>query len=604
MHDLTFARSDARWERRRRRLRRALAFLTFLGICSTAVYFATRGTTTSPVPLPLAAGPTGVSGPRGLGAAASEASTTVMAKAATLADELKHVNEIINVKAANEAKPQIAAKPLAPAEPLAVAAPAEALEQPAPSAPAPAPAPVPRPVVADRAASASAAALDAGAQARARLAIAPQKSDHTRESEEAESALPPKALRIDPRMIPHPPVQDRLPSRPRPLASLTAAVAAEPSIAVPALDLTKAVRRGDHLVVASGLGEAMLTLIPDVHEHVSALLAKYDVPNGAFAAVEPATGKVLALGSFSRADPRGKPFALRNVAPAASIFKLVTAGALLDNSTMDPDKPMCFHGGKRRIYERHLRDSGRDGRCVDLPAAVAWSLNVPVAKLAVKYLTPASLVRTCEAFGFNVPMPFDLELEPSYVRIPDDLLGFGRAAAGFGDVRLSALHGALLAGAVANGGTLMRPYIVESVRDAAGQVVRQGGPEVLGIALTPAAARRVGRMMALATTEGTGRRHLKRRGYRFLGDIDVPGKTGSLFVYDPFMDYSWFVGYAPAKNPQIAFAAVIGNTPIWHIKSGFLAIEGLRRFFKVELKNHKPPRAIGRRRVKRYRRRG
>src|SRR5207237_7509779 len=115
--------------------------------------------------------------------------------------------------------------------------------------------------------------------------------------------------------------------------------------------------------------------------------------------------------------------------------------------------------------------------------------------------------------------------------------GFGRAAAGFGDTRFSALHAALVAGAIANGGQLLRPWVVEEVRDARGAVVRRGAPEVLSIALSPASAKRVADMMLLATTEGTGRRHLRRRP---LGEIQVPGKTGSLFVHDPFMDYSWF----------------------------------------------------------------
>jgi cell division protein FtsI/penicillin-binding protein 2 len=375
-------------------------------------------------------------------------------------------------------------------------------------------------------------------------------------------------------------------------AVVPAAKAAAPS----SLDLDRASLRGDRLVVPSPEGEAMLTLVPRMQQHVAELLKRYDVPQGAFAAIEPATGRVLALASFSAIDPKAKPFALRSVAPAASIFKLVTAGSLLDQSALDPQETVCFRGGKRRLYKENLQDSRRDGRCTNLSRAVAWSLNAPIAKMALKHLTPAALVAAAEGFGFNIKIPFEVELEPSSAKIPTDMVGFGRAAAGFGDVRLSALHAALLSGAVANGGQLLRPYVVEEVHDAKGALLRRGEPEVLSIALSPPIAKRVGNMMLLATTEGTGRRHLQRGRSRHLGEILVPGKTGSLAVHDPFMDYSWFVGYAPAEDPKVAFAAVVGNKPLWHIKSGYVAIEGLRKFFKVESTRHRPPRASGPRR--------
>src|SRR5207237_5814860 len=102
-------------------------------------------------------------------------------------------------------------------------------------------------------------------------------------------------------------------------------------------------------------------------------------------------GRVLALVSFSAGKANARPFALRAIAPAASIFKLVTAGALLELSPIDPTKQVCFHGGKRRLFAWNLEDSRRDRRCADLPSAVAWSLNAPIAKMAVRNLSPPAL---------------------------------------------------------------------------------------------------------------------------------------------------------------------------------------------------------------------
>ena len=550
MNDLSFARSDVRHACRRRRTRQALGAALFVVVAGGLALLASRGGG----PSPLQAGQ------------AKAAPPTAPLDALAIAPTRLAPPPRLEV----EPPPELAAPPRQAQSP-------DAGTTPVASAPAAPPTLVAPSGVAPSGVAAPVASLGRPAASR------------------PEHALRMPAVRplepVDADMIPNPPRADRLVAAPKPPARLKRALT-ESSQPSSLLDVRRAVRKGEVMVAQTAEGEATLTLVPRMQQHLMQLLAKYEVPNGAFVAIEPATGRVLALASYSRAHPKGLPFALRGVAPAASIFKLVTAAALLEGSGLDPVEKTCFRGGRRRLYERHLREKLSGGRCVDLAAAVAWSLNVPVAKMAVSHMKPDVLISAAESFGFNRVIPFELGGEPSYARIPQDTLGFGRAAAGFGDVRMSALHGALLAGAIANGGQLMRPYVIEETKAADGRVVRKGAPEILGVAASPAVAARVARMMALATTLGTGRRHLKRRGRRFLGDVDVPGKTGSLFVYDPFMDYSWFVGFAPAKNPRIAFAAVVGNTPIWHIKSGFLAIEGLRRFFNAEVKAHKPPRAL------------
>jgi hypothetical protein len=548
VHDLTFARSQARFERRRRRLRRALTFVGFVAVCGVATYFAFRGGAS---PLAASAASTGEpQRPRAVDALA------VVSPAPPSSSPKEPTAYVASRKNTAIATPE---PPLDPAQAARAKVPETTL-------PTPPPAPKAEPT----------AQAPAAAPAKVR-------------------PLEP----IDDDMIPNPPKADRLASAPRPLRVLDAARSAARALAVPGLDLRRAQKRGERLVAPASGGEAVLTLLPDLQAHALSVLERHEVPNGAFVAIEPSTGKVLALASYSRVDPRGTPFALRGIAPAASIFKLVSAAALLEASPMEPDARACFRGGLRRIYKRHLQASNGNGRCVDLARAVAWSYNAPIAKMAVRHLEPDALTAVAEAFGFNTAMPFDVALEPSYARIPSDALGFGRSAAGFGDVRMSALHGALLAAAIANGGQLMRPFVVEELRGADGAPVKRRAPEVLGVAVSPRTAERIAEMMKLATTQGTGRRHLARRGRRFLGDIAVPGKTGSLFVYNPFMDYSWFVGFAPAENPKIAFASVVGNTPIWHIKSGYLAIEALRKFFGVEAKGHKPPRALRRRKRRR-----
>jgi cell division protein FtsI/penicillin-binding protein 2 len=86
-------------------------------------------------------------------------------------------------------------------------------------------------------------------------------------------------------------------------------------------------------------------------------------------------------------------------------------------------------------------------------------------------------------------------------------------------------------------------------------------------------------MMKNTVTSGTATSSFRERGRRVLGDIEVAGKTGSLSNHQkPFKDYSWFVGFAPADDPQIAVAAVVVNGLKWTIHAPYVAREAFRSY--------------------------
>ena len=88
-----------------------------------------------------------------------------------------------------------------------------------------------------------------------------------------------------------------------------------------------------------------------------------------------------------------------------------------------------------------------------------------------------------------------------------------------------------------------------------------------------------------SNTEGTARKVFGRDRWNRrspLNDVAVAGKTGSLSDREPFRDYSWFVGFAPADNPQIAVSAVVVNERLWRIKAPFVAREALLAYFASE----------------------
>jgi cell division protein FtsI/penicillin-binding protein 2 len=359
-----------------------------------------------------------------------------------------------------------------------------------------------------------------------------------------------------------------------PLAVATLAPGAEAPVAIGEPRLDAALGRW---VAPLGAGRAILTIDAALQARLTRALETYRVPWGATVLLEPATGRVLALAEHSRAEPERRGLALAALAPAASIFKIVTAAALLEQG-VGPGGEVCYHGGKRRLQPGLLRDDPRrDRRCLSLSAAFGHSANVVFAKLADRDLDPPLLRAAAERFLFNVPVPFPREVEVSTAEIPADPFDVANTAAGFGAVKLSALHAALLAAIVANRGVVVPPVLVEEV---------EGGP--LPPAATPwravdeEVAAALGDMMRETVVSGTARKVFRRVASSLRG-VPVAGKTGSLADASPYRDYSWFVGYAPADRPTVAVATVVVNDRLWHARAPTVAKEALEAYFATRV---------------------
>jgi len=307
---------------------------------------------------------------------------------------------------------------------------------------------------------------------------------------------------------------------------------------------------------------AMRTLTVDaqLQERLVRILRDYQTPYAAVVVLEPATGKVLAMAEHSARDPKMRGLTTKAIYPAASIFKIVTASALLDAGVKPADSE-CFHGGKRRISEKLLTDSGRDQTCYSLETALAKSANVVFAKMTQKHLTQEQLKARAGEFFFNRPIAFPIPTDPSLASIPEDPLGLANAGSGFGDVFLSPLHAAGIAAIAANGGMWRPPVLFEGESGEATQVISRDNAETLA------------RMMADTIVEGTARRIFRQRGFQIEG---AAGKTGCLADHNPYRDYSWFVGFAPIAGPEVAVAAVVVNDQKWRIRGTWLGREALR----------------------------
>ncbi len=342
------------------------------------------------------------------------------------------------------------------------------------------------------------------------------------------------------------------------------------------ITLDKAVLRKDRYEVPLYDGsKAILTLDPALQKAAEAVLVRAKAPVGAIVVMAP-DGRILALAG-RRNEPKtiehAWDAALSVWAPAASIFKLVTASALVADG-VDPKAKVCYHGGLRSVDATNLEDNpSRDNECADLALGVAKSQNAVLAKLTHKHLDKDELAATAAAFGFDTAPTFALDVEANRFELPDAPLEFARVASGFWSTELSPLGGALVANVIATGGMRVTPRIVEEIAAADGSV-RKVVSVPAERAITEKTADAVAEMMVAACELGSARKGFRdERGRRVLPeDLEVAGKTGSLSRTDPsYLAYSWFVGFAPADRPKVAISVLLGNGEKWHLKASTAA---------------------------------
>ncbi|QKW11143.1 penicillin-binding protein 2 [Streptomyces sp. NA04227] len=306
-----------------------------------------------------------------------------------------------------------------------------------------------------------------------------------------------------------------------------------------------------------------------------------DGRKGAVAALDPTTGRILALVSSPSYDPDllsgtdasvarawerlnadpDKPMlnrAIRQTYPPGSTFKVVTAAAALDAGRVrDLDAPTRSPDPYRLPgTDRWLSNEAKGCRDASLRDAFTWSCNTVFAKLGVRTGLKA-MVRAAERFGFNdaglripsavTPSTFDTEMDASQLAM---------SSIGQFDTRATPLQMATLAGAVATGGVIRPPYLVDKVTTRDGRTVRTGGGAGgTRQAMSPSTAAKLRSLMTGVVDEGSGRRA------RIPG-VRVGGKTGTAQhgVDNSGTPYAWFISWAKRPDdsrPKVAVAVVV-----------------------------------------------
>ncbi len=349
------------------------------------------------------------------------------------------------------------------------------------------------------------------------------------------------------------------------------------------LDLSKARIQKDRVVVSLRNGElAELTLDAKLQRAALEPMKRHRVPEAGVVMMDVKTGEVLVYASSVHGRD---PFDVnaRAEAPAASVFKIVTGAALIEKAGLTPKTKQCYRGGRSRIRAAELReDARRDNLCASLDQAMGRSINVIFARLAKKHLSPSDLRTMGGALGFGAPVPFVVPNEAPLIDIPSEPVEFARTAAGFWHTSLSPLAGASMVQAVANDGLALKPRIVRKTFRGDRLTWRSDGePRILRRAMQQKTARALTKMMVKTVSSGTGRKSFRdKRGRAYIPGVKIAGKTGTLTRHKEKRLYTWFVGFAPADDPQVAIAALVVNKPLWHIKAPYLARKVLQAHFE------------------------
>ena len=308
---------------------------------------------------------------------------------------------------------------------------------------------------------------------------------------------------------------------------------------------------------------------------------------GAAVALDPQTGKVLVWASQPTYDPNLVEGHFRQIqritapcTPAAplldrvsqglfipgSTFKVVTAAAALDSGKVTPttsftDRGYCIEYGKKVL--NFADQSGPEVfGTVTFSEALQHSINAVFCEVG-KELGVRAVLDKAKDFGFYEKPPVELpsdEISASGLYVDGHLydpkdpnaVDPGRLAFGQERLQTTPLQMALVAAGVANGGTIMRPTLVDRIVSPKGKVIQRTQPDTWKEAMKPQTAAELTAMMTAVVEAGTGTAAQ-------IPGVQVAGKTGTAETGRAGENDTWFIAFAPADNPRVAVAVALSN---------------------------------------------
>ncbi len=315
------------------------------------------------------------------------------------------------------------------------------------------------------------------------------------------------------------------------------------------------------------MGDTVVSTL-DANLQVTAYNALGD-RRGAVVAIEPSTGKIRAMVSKPDFNPNTLAqdwdtlvndetnSSLLNRAtmgqyPPGSTFKIVTAlDYFRTNGTFEGYSYLCE--GSITVGEHTIKcyNSTVHGQ-QDFYSAFANSCNCAFADMGVD-LGGASLKQTSEDLLFNQELPYTSYKESSFSLDGDSPTPLiMQTSIGQGNTLVSPLHMGLITCTIANGGVLMRPYLIDRIENSTGDLVKETEPVAYKRLISTNEANLLGKLMKNVVDYGTASA-LSGRGYT------AAGKTGSAEFDEYGSSHSWFIGYSNVDDPDLAVAIIVEN---------------------------------------------
>lgn len=307
--------------------------------------------------------------------------------------------------------------------------------------------------------------------------------------------------------------------------------------------------------------------------------------NGAVTVIEPSTGRILAVVSKPSFDPNnidevweyihseegnGSTImlnrALQGLYAPGSTFKIVTALEYIrENPDIDKYSYICEGTDIFRGVEIGCSDGHVHGE-VDLKDSVAYSCNTSFANIGLS-LDKASFRNTAEELLFNKELPVDLETSKSSFIIDGDSPAdaIPQTAIGQGDTTITPIHNAMIMCAIANGGILKKPYLVDSIKNADGALVKKIKSSETKELMSYKESETLIDMLTAVCSYGTASYYFSDT------DYSVAGKTGTA-EYDNYGNCnSWFVGFSNVDDPDIVVSVVVEDYTQNQISGSYVA---------------------------------
>ncbi len=295
-----------------------------------------------------------------------------------------------------------------------------------------------------------------------------------------------------------------------------------------------------------------------VDEELAAGVQKTKAESGTAVFMDPSTGEVLTIANYPSFNPSdyqkyqladARDRSITDVFEPGSTFKVVTASAALEEGLEKPGDMIFAENGRYTLYGRVIEDFESAG-WITFRQAVEISSNIAFSKVGRK-IPPDKFYRYARDYGFGVPtgvelpgeVPGDLEKPYKWSKLSLPYMSFGY------EVLVTTLQMAQAYAAVANGGTLMKPYVVNRITDPTGNIVFQNEPVAIRRVVTPEVAQTLSGLFVDVVEHGTGTPTK-------MNDLLIAGKTGTAQQlvdgkYSKTYYHASFAGYFPEPNPVI-----------------------------------------------------